>query len=58
MQNFSYPVYKNKWKEILEELNTSPPAPLHGVERGEAVQDFQTYKVSSPAQCEAKPYSV
>jgi glycosyltransferase involved in cell wall biosynthesis len=43
MQNFSYPVYKNKWKEILEDLQASPR---------------QTYKVSSPAQCEAKPYIV
>jgi phosphatidyl-myo-inositol dimannoside synthase len=34
MQNFSYPVYKNKWKGILEELQASPK---------------ETYKVPSPA---------
>jgi asparagine synthase (glutamine-hydrolysing) len=43
MEHFSYPVYKNKWKEILEDLKASPR---------------QTYKVSSQAQCEAEPYSV
>ncbi|HEY9339926.1 MAG TPA: asparagine synthase (glutamine-hydrolyzing) [Hanamia sp.] len=34
MQNFSYPVYKNKWKGILEDLKASPQ---------------ETYKVFSPA---------